>query len=172
MRIELRRVAELLLHPLTNSQSGQLYKNGQYICDTEEYAPTALPAGEYRIVRHYCKQYDRFMPMIVAMGDVQRAKNCSQCPTSPLQGDESGAIYLNTTLPCYCPMLKPGNGVHGRTDGSILLGTRIIPGCLSHPLQAFEPLAECIRKAVSRGKAITLTITNSPTHQLTKSLTH
>ena len=55
-------------------------------------------------------------------------------------------------------MLKPGNGVRGRTDGSIILGTRIVPGCLIHPVQAFNPLAERIRKAVSRGKVITLKI--------------
>ena len=61
-------------------------------------------------------------------------------------------------MPCHCPMIKPGNGVHHRDDGSIILGTQIIPGCLSHPLQAFDPLAERIRKAIARGKEIKLVI--------------
>ena len=65
-------------------------------------------------------------------------------------------------MPCYCPMLKPGNGLHHREDGSIILGTQVIPGCLSHPLQAFEPLAERIRKAIKRNKVITLIIQPLP----------
>ena len=125
--------------------SGSLIIDEQTICDTEENAFTSLPVGEYRIVRHYCKQYDRFMPVV----GVPKCQHCEQ-----LQED----VCLNTTMPCICPMLKPGNGVYNRTDGSIILGTRIVLGCLSHPLQAFNPLAERIRKAVSRGKVITLKI--------------
>ena len=128
--------------------AGTLHIDGQHICDTAENRLTALPTGQYHIVRHFCKQYNRFMPLIGSK------PVCSQC--KPQITEEE--VNLNTILPCYCPMLKPGNGIHHRNDGSILLGTQIIPGYLSHPLHAFEPLAERIRKAVKRNKAITLKI--------------
>ena len=147
MKIELRR---------TDSQSGAIYIDGIYICDTEENPRTALPAGEYRVIRHHCKQYGRFMPVVVAMSDEQQVLNptpsCAHCRQLPEE------VYLNTTMPTVCPMLKPGNGVCHRADGSIILGTRVIPGSLKHPLKAFEPLAERIRKAISRGHEVTLVI--------------
>ena len=146
MNAEIRRTARPEQHQ-GDSLSGQLVIDGVYICDTEENARTALPTGEYRLVRHHCKQYNRFMPVI----GIPRCEHCKQLP------DED--MNLNTTMPCYCPMLKPGNGVHKREDGSIILGTRIVPGCLRHPLQAFDPLAERIRKAISRNTVITLKIT-------------
>ena len=133
--------------------AGSLYINGQYLCDTAENRLTALPAGKYRIIRHYCKQYNRFMPLIGAR------PSCGQC--KPLKTDDK-EVSLNTLMPCYCPMLKPGNGIHHREDGSIILGTQVIPGCLIHPLQAFEPIAERIRKAIKRNKVITLNI--HPSH--------
>ena len=151
--------------------AGSLYINGQYICDTAENRQTALPAGQYRIIRHYCHQYNRFMPLVQRLEfneerlsikefrstlNFQRSTfNCSHCPP---QKTEDKEVSLNTLMPCHCPMLKPGNGVHHREDGSIILGTQVIPGCLSHPLQAFEPLAERIRKAIKRNKVITLVI--------------
>ena len=147
--------------------AGSLYIDGQYICDTAENAQTALPSGKYRIVRHYCHQYNRFMPLVQRLEfneerlsikefrstlNFQRSTfNCSHC--HPLE-----EVSLNTVMPKYCPMLKPGNGVYGRNDGSILLGTQIVPGCLSNPIQAFAPLAERIRKAIKRNKVITLVI--------------
>ena len=55
-------------------------------------------------------------------------------------------------------MLKPGNGIHNRNDGSIILGTYIAPGCLKHPKRAFNALYERIRKSASRGHELTLEI--------------
>ena len=152
---------------------GTLHINGQHLCNTAENRPTALPAGKYRIIRHYCHQYQRFMPMILtAISDEPRAMSqekltahCSlltaRCKGCSPQKTEDKEVSLNTTMPCYCPMLKPGNGVHHREDGSIILGTQVIPDCLIHPLETFEPLAERIRKATSRGKEVTLIIKNS-----------
>ena len=127
---------------------GTLYIDGEYVCDTAENRLTTLPAGEYPIIRHHCKQYGRFMPVI----GHPRCEHCEQLTEEDMN--------LNTTMPCYCPMLKPGNGVYHREDGSIILGTRIIPGCLKHPVQAFDPLAERIRKAISRENEVTLGIKN------------
>ena len=132
-----------------SSIAGTLHIDGQYICDTAENRLKTLPAGKYRIVRHYCHQYQRFMPIIGAR------PSCGYCQP---QKTEDKEVSLNTVMPCHCPMIKPGNGVHHRDDGSIILGTQIIPGCLSHPLQAFDPLAERIRKAIKRNNVITLII--------------
>ena len=209
MKLELKRHPELV----SGSVSGTLYINGVHLCDTEENPCTALPAGEYRIVRHLCKQYGRKMPVILtAVGHEQRAMSCdgvgskeksreskeskesresreskesresnpslpseavdrcllsvdpSQRLLSPKprcsQCEQLEHVSNNSTMPCVCPMLKPGNGVHHRKDGSIILGTRIIPGCLKHPLHAFIPLAERIRKAIARGHKVLLVVSN------------
>lgn len=55
-------------------------------------------------------------------------------------------------------LLKPGNGVHNRLDGSILVGAYNCLNSLIHPRDVFDPLYERIRKSVSRGNQVTLTI--------------
>ena len=169
MKLELKRHPELV----SGSVSGTLYINGVHLCDTEENPCTALPAGEYRIVRHLCKQYGRKMPVILtAVGHEQRAMSLENHPdgkptahSSQLiahcgQCEQLEHVSNNSTMPYVCPMLKPGNGVHHRKDGSIILGTRIIPGSLKHPLHAFIPLAERIRKAIARGHKVLLVVRN------------
>ena len=170
MNIELIRDSKLSTLNSKPSISGSLYVQGHYLCDTAENRQTALPAGQYRSIRHYCHQYNRYMPVIfTAMSDEPRAMSqekltahrsllTARCEGCSPQKTEDEEVSLNTIMPCYCPMLKPGNGVHHREDGSIILGTQVIPGCLIHPLQAFEPLAERIRKAIKRNKVITLNI--------------
>ena len=133
---------------------GTLYFDRQCICDTVENRLTALPEGDYRLVRHYCKQYARYMPVVVKAETgawVQLETRCAQC-------EPREDVSLNTLIPCVCPMLKPGNGVNNRFDGSIILGTILVPGCLKHPLEAFGPLAERIRKAIKRKTVIYLKI--------------
>lgn len=153
MNIELRRTQKKALYT-----EGTLTINGQYICDTSEHRLTALPAGTYRIVRRYCKQYARNMPLVIASNrqkptsKSQRLKaRCESCKKMEF-------VCNNSRMPLVCPMLKPGNGVHNRTDGSILVGTRLIPGCLTHPCRAFGPLYQRIRKNLERGNEVLLTI--------------
>ena len=55
-------------------------------------------------------------------------------------------------------MLKPGNGVHNRLDGSILVGQYNCLGSLIHPKDVFDPLYERIRKSLSRGNEVLLII--------------
>lgn len=124
---------------------GKLYIDGQKICDTAENANGALPEGEYEVTLLKCKQYKRKMLVL------NPNPPCSKCPPLEYCGN-------NSTLPCYCPMLKPGNGVHNRLDGSIILGTRIVPGCLKHPKQAFDAVYGRIRKSIQRGNQVTVTI--------------
>ena len=124
---------------------GYLTIDGTRICDTLENAKSCVPAGVYPIRLVKCKQYARKMPVLIPNAP------CSMCKKQKF-------VYNNTTLPCYCPMLKPGNGVHNRLDGSILVGKYNGPNSLIHPREAFDPLFERIRKALSRGNKVTLTI--------------
>lgn len=133
---------------------GHLYIDGSKICDTAENAEYCLKPGTYPVVRHKCKQYARFVPAILS-GSIETQESlsafCEHCQKLDL-------VFSNTTLPCFCPQIKMGNGIHNRKDGSILVGKYICPGCLSHPKAPFENLCERMRKLNGRGSEITLTI--------------
>ena len=124
---------------------GSLSIDGTRICSTLENSNAQVPSGDYQISLLKCKQYSR--KMICLHGSAP----CSQCPKLKL-------VCSNSTLPCYCPMLKPGNGVHNRLDGSILVGKYNCLGSLIHPRDAFDPLYERIRKSISRGNQVKLII--------------
>ena len=124
---------------------GQLSIEGVRICSTLENANAQVPAGEYPIRLIKCKQYARKMPCL------NPHPPCELCPKLKF-------VCMNSTLPCYCPMLKPGNGVHDRLDGSILVGQYNCLNSLIHPRTTFDPLYERIRKSISRGNQVILTI--------------
>ena len=67
-------------------------------------------------------------------------------------------VFYDTTLPCYCPQLKIGNGVYNRPDGSIIVGTHIVPGCVLRSKDAYDPLYQRIRKSIERGNQVILRI--------------
>ena len=114
---------------------GQLSIDGIRICDCAENAHTALPPGTYSITIVHCRQYARKMPLI-----------------TPISNQSS---VINNRI---CPMLKPGNGVYHREDGSIIVGEYLVPGCLKHSRFTFDNLYDRIRKNLQRGKEVTLTI--------------
>ena len=114
---------------------GQLSIDGIRICDCAENAHTALPPGTYSLTIVHCRQYARKMPLI-----------------TPISNQSS---VINNRI---CPMLKPGNGVYNRKDGSILVGEYLVPGCLKHSRFTFDNLYDRIRKNLQRGKEVTLTI--------------
>lgn len=118
---------------------GRLTIDGLRICDTAENVNGALPAGKHPISVIKCKQYARKMLLL------NPNPPCDKCPTMEYCGN-------NSTLPCYCPMIKPGNGVYNRKDGSIIVGTYLVPGCLTHPKEAFEAIYDRLRKSVERQK--------------------
>lgn len=144
---------------------GELYIEDIKLCDTAENIKCSLPAGTYTIVRQKCKQYARFVPLILvdslssnvdcnnSIDNRQSSINakCSNCKKLEL-------VCNNTTLPCHCPQIKAGNGIYNRKDGSIIVGKYLAPGCLSHPKEPFENLCERLRKLDGRGAEITLTI--------------
>ena len=124
---------------------GQLTIDGNRVCQTLENALSCVPAGEYVITLLKCKQYSRKMPCLNANAP------CSQCPKLKF-------VCSNSTLPCYCPQIKPGNGVHDRHDGSIIVGQYNCLGSIIKPRDIFDALYERIRKSISRGKQVILTI--------------
>ena len=126
--------------------------NGTKVCDTAENTGSAIGAGTYNISIHHCKQYGRRMPMVeIESCDLLKDDECSLC-------DSLEHVCYNTDLPSFCPMLKPGTGAYNRTDGSILLGEYIAPGCLKHPLKHFDNVFDRIRKVIGRGNECTLTV--------------
>lgn len=124
---------------------GYLSIEGVRICSTLENSNAQVPAGDYVISLLKCKQYSRKMICL------NPHPPCSKCPKLKF-------VCNNTTLPCYCPMLKPGNGVHGRLDGSILVGEYQCLNSIIHPKKVFDTLYQRIRKSISRGNIVTLTI--------------
>lgn len=142
---------------------GHVTIDGQRICDTLENSFSLLAPGTYGIELQKCKQYARKM-IIVKTDNSPLTTNLSPltphpsplpgCPDCPRQR----LVYSNTKLPRVCPQLKPGNGIHNRHDGSILVGTRGSLGCIVHPREAFNTIFERIRKNVERGREVTLEI--------------
>ena len=124
---------------------GSLSIDGTKICSTLENANALVPSGDYQISLIKCKQYSRKMLCLNANAP------CSKCPKQKL-------VCNNSTLPCYCPMLKPGNGVHNRHDGSIIVGVYNCPGSIIHPRDIFDTLYERIRKSISRGNKVILCV--------------
>ena len=131
---------------------GHLTIDGTRICDTLENSNGLVPAGDYPLHLIKCKQYSRKMPVL------NPEAPCSLCKKS-LNSQPSS---LNSVLPCWCPMIKPGNGVHNRLDGSILVGQRNCLGSIIHPKAHFDALYERIRKSLSRGNEVILTIKDIP----------
>ena len=132
-------------HPRGEYVHGQLTIDGNRVCQTLENALSCVPAGCYVVSLIKCKQYSRKMLCLNADAP------CSKCPKQKF-------ICTNSVLPCYCPQIKPGNGVHNRHDGSILVGQYNCLGSLIHPKDVFDALYERIRKAMSRGTVVTLTV--------------
>ena len=124
---------------------GHLTIDGNRICDTLENANAQVPSGEYQITLLKCKQYSRKMICL------NPSAPCSLCPKLRL-------VCTNSTMPCYCPMIKPGNGVHNRLDGSILVGKYNCLNSLIHPKTVFDALYERIRKSISRGNQVKLIV--------------
>lgn len=67
---------------------------------------------------------------------------------------------LGRKVPClrHDSQLRFGNGVYTLRDSTILVGTFIAPGCLSHSRETFDVLYERIRKTIERGNKVILTI--------------
>ena len=125
---------------------GQLIIDGRQICDTLENSQACLKTGHsYPLCLVKCRQFGRKM---ICVGKKQACEACVK----------QQEVSYNTCLPRCCTLLKPGNGIHGRREGHILVGTRGARGLLIHPRMAFDSLYGRIRKSLERGHSVTLEI--------------
>lgn len=133
---------------------GHLRIDGYTICDTLENTYSCLAPGDYRVHLIKCRQYARKMLILIPNSSSLIPNSCSSCPRKHY-------VNHNTVMPCFCPMIKPGNGIHSRHDGSILIGHRQCQGLLIHPREVFSSLYDRLRMTIQRGKEVTLKIINA-----------
>ena len=125
---------------------GHLVIDKRTVCDTLENSQACLKTGRsYPLCLVKCHQFGRKM---ICVGTKQACEAC-------VKQQEVG---YNTCLPRCCTLLKPGNGIHGRREGHILVGTRGARGLLIHPRMAFDTLYGRIRKSLERGHSVTLEV--------------
>lgn len=148
INITIRRVQSA-----NESADSKMYISGRFVCDCSEDVATALPVGSYHVVVDRCKQYGRKMLLVLADEDCKPC--CASCK-------RVGEPSVNSRMPCVCPMIKPGNGVYLRSDGSIIVGERLVPGVLKQPVTTFNRLFARLKTAVERGAKIMLSV-ESPT---------
>ena len=125
---------------------GHLVIDNRTVCDTLENSQACLKTGRsYPLCLVKCHQFGRKM---ICVGKKQACEAC-------VKQEE---VSYNTRLPKRCTILKPGNGIHGRREGHILVGTRGARGLLIHPRMAFDTLYGRIRKSLERGHSVTLEV--------------
>ena len=89
---------------------GHLVIDNRTVCDTLENSQACLKTGRsYPLCLVKCHQFGRKM---ICVGKKQACEAC-------VKQQEVG---YNTCLPRCCTLLKPGNGIHGRREGHILVG--------------------------------------------------
>ena len=145
MNIELKRIRH---KPYTID--GHIYIDGEKICDCAENANHALPLGTYAIALIKSKTYGRKMPVVIS-------HSVSDSHSTHPDGKPSLSPSL---IANHSSLIAIGNGVYNRTDGSILVGTYIVPGILRHSKPSFDALYDRIRKNLERNNPVQLTITS------------
>ena len=134
---------------------GKLVIDGLTICDTIENSYSHLAPGHYRIHLHKCRQHARKMLLLTPICNQSPIiDNCSLCK-------RLHNVSLNTTMPQFCPMLTPGNGIHTRRDGSILIGRRRCMGLLIDTRKVFNALYARLRMTCKRNNEIIINIINA-----------
>ena len=140
---------------------GHLRIDGLTICDTLENTYSCLAPGDYRVHNIKCRQYARQMPILIPNPSSLIPNSSSLIPNSCSSCPRKHYVNHNTVMPCFCPMIKPGNGIHSRHDGSILIGHRQCQGLLIHPRKVFASLYARLRMTIQRGNEVTLKIINA-----------
>lgn len=132
--------------------NGTLYIGDQRVCDTCENDHYHLCTGTYHVSITHCQQYHRKMP-VISIRDEPMTARCHHCRKHPIDSQHAN-------LPYYCPLIKIGNGVAHRTDGSIIIGDQLLMGVVVNSADHFNRLIDRLDKAAQRGEEITLTIKN------------
>ena len=130
---------------------GALYIDNVKVCDTVENADSCIKPGEYIIALEYCKHHKRKMPILI---DTKAA--CSNCALHR-------EVFNNTPMPCHCPQITMGNGMHNRKDGAIIVGEALCAGVLIHTRKAFDSTFNRILMHVKRKNEIVLRVKSTPT---------
>ena len=130
-----------------NATDGVITIDGIRVADCAEHTPTMLPQGTYGVRIDRCTQYRRKMPVIC----IEHQASCFLCKKHKI-------LSTHAVLPVYCPMIKIGNGVFNRTDGSIIIGDRYLNGIVLRSAPYYDRLIDRLDKAQNRGEQITLTI--------------
>ena len=129
----------------------EVYLDGALFCQASESMVNLVPWGRYRVILHPCKQYHRDVPAVEIrpMCKRQWLDRCRYCMS---RGRAVMSPHRN--LRGYCPQLKDGNGVYNRTDGSIILGERVVPGVVRRSEQYFTRLVEHLQQAGGKATLI------------------
>lgn len=125
---------------------GALYIDNVKVCNTVENAESCIKQGEYKIELVYCKHHKRKMPILI-----ESKGACSNCV---LHREASN----NTPMPCHCPQITMGNGVHNRHDGAIIVGKPLCAGVLVSTRYAFNELFKRIDNYIRRGQEVILQV--------------
>lgn len=112
----------------------RLEANGRRVCDCAEHTATRIPPGTYNVEIRYSRRARRQVPTLI--------------PTDGCYEVSRGKF----------PIIMVGNGVYTLTN-QIIVGRRILPGVVIHSHQAFTLLIDRIKKAIQRGRSITIQIT-------------
>ena len=140
----------IILHRVRSScygLDGKITIDGIKICDTVENRNIHLKAGTYIIKFERCEQHKRKMPVVI----LHKEKSCTKCTLKDF-------VSINTPMPCLCPQITVGNGMHNRKDCAIIVGKRLCAGVLIHTVEAFHELYEYILKYSKANSEIELTV--------------
>ena len=143
----------------------EVFLDGEPFCQASESTKGLVPEGEYRVCLQHCRQYQREVPAVEIrpMGARKWLDRCRYCMR---RGKAVMSPHRN--LRGYCPQLKDGNGVYNRTDGSILLGERVVPGVVKCTSKYFTRLVELLQQAAQNGEEVKVIIKTQKTRQLWK----
>ena len=140
----------ITLHRVRSSRyglDGKITIDGIKFCDTVENRNVHLKAGTFKIKFERCEQHKRKMPIII----LPNGKKCKMCKMIDF-------VSANTPMPCLCPQITVGNGMHNRKDCAIIVGKRLCAGVLIHTVEAFHKLYEYILKYSKANSEIELTV--------------
>lgn len=145
---------------------GSLIIDGVTVCDTLENSYARLPEGTYDVHIHKCHQYKRKMLLLTCPERKDKEKTDNGSPSEAIQKTtlrcrqckQIEEVNNNTSIPVFCPMIKPGNGIYKRSDGSIRVGQRACFGCLIKTRDVCDALYDRIRMNFLRGHSVKVVI--------------
>ena len=115
---------------------GKLSMHAHHVCHTVEHPIHHLPPGDYKVILLTHPHLRRKVPCLL-----------------PLKADTN-----QVHSPIGLPFMGIGNGPFRLTDGSIIVGQRLLAGVLIHSHDIFGKLIDRLDKERYRSRPILLTI--------------